>query len=209
MSTPIGLNRPAALCLLAILTMGLLSSLACTSKELDPRVSLDAPYEQQERVAQHINGSDLWQAYLDYLSPDGATPAVEIHLEFERQITRKTNSGDYDPGVVHARLNVKNLASGKTILSNYDKFAIKDFVFVGSDTATRDEIQAAAFASTEETAMRFVAFTLELGAIYGMREEGPAGQPFIPVLEEVAGDQFAGDKVGAARQALRAIRGTQ
>jgi hypothetical protein len=71
MSTPIALNRPGFLCLLAVLTSGLLSSSACTSKQLDPHCKLDAPYEYQEQIAQFINGSNLWEAYLDYLSPDG------------------------------------------------------------------------------------------------------------------------------------------
>ena len=120
MSTPIGLSRAGFLCLLTVLATGLLSSSACTSKKLDPRINLDAPYEHQERIAQFINGSNLWEAYLDYLSTakEGASPVVEIHLEFERVITRKTSTGDYDPGIVHARLEIRNLASGKDILKN-------------------------------------------------------------------------------------------
>jgi hypothetical protein len=208
MSTPLGSNRAGFLCLLTVLTAGLLSSSACTSKELDPRINLDAPYEHQAPIAQFINGSNLWEAYLDYLSPDGSTLVVEIHLGFEREITRKSTGGDYDPGVVHAKLQMKNLVSGKDILLNHDKFAIKDFVFVGDENATREEVQAAAFASTEETAMRFVFRLLELGVVYGMRDEGPAGVAFVPSLEETAEDPWAGDMAGAAKQALRAIRGT-
>ena len=203
----IGLNRGMFLGLSFVLIAGFVST-ACTSKDLDPRVRFNGPYERQDKVAQHINGSNLWAAYLDYLAPDGATQAVEIDLTFERQITRKSTQGDYDPGIVHAKVNMKNLMTGKTILSNHDKFAIKDFVYVGDENATRDDIQAAAFSSTEDTAMRFVVFTLEVGVIYGMRDEGPAGQAFIPALEEKAQDQFAGDMVGAAKQALRAIRGS-
>jgi hypothetical protein len=211
MSTPIGLSRAGFLCLLTVLATGLLSSSACTSKKLDPRINLDAPYEHQERIAQFINGSNLWEAYLDYLSPakKGASPVVEIHLEFERVITRKTSTGDYDPGIVHARLEIRNLASGKDILKNHDKFAIKDFVFVGSDDATREEVQAAAFASTEKTAMRFVLRQLEMGVIGGMRQEGTNGSAFIPALEETVADPLAGDMAAAARQALGVIRGGQ
>ena len=209
MSTPFGSNRVAFLCLLTALTIGLLSSMACTSKELDPRIALDAPYEHQDRIAQFINGSNLWEAYLDYLSPvkDGASPVVEIQLEFERVITRKTNTGDYDPGVVHARLEMRNLASGRPILKNEERFAIKDFVFVGDDDATREEVQAAAFASTEKTAMRFVLRLLQMGVIGGMRAEGTTGSAFIPALEETVEDPLAGDLAAAARQALGVIRG--
>jgi hypothetical protein len=186
---------------------GLLLNLACTSKELDPRIVLDAPYQHQEKIAQSINGSDLWQAYLDYLSPDGATPVVEIQLSFERKITRKTNNGDYDPGIVYADLFMKNLSSGETLVTNTDKFAIKDFVFVGDENATREEIQAAAFEATEKTAMRFVVYTMEIGVISGMVKEGPAGQPFIPALEDKADDMAAGDMAGVAKAALRVIGG--
>ena len=209
MSTPIGSNRVGFLFLLAVVTIGFLSTSACTSKKLDPRCTLDAPYEYQGQIAQFINGSNLWQAFLDYLSPvkEGATPVVEIDLTFEREITRKTSDGDYDPGVVHAKLEMKNLVSGQTILVNHDKFAIKDFVFGGYEDATREEVQAAAFAATEETAIRFVLYSLELGVIYGMREEGPKGSSFIPALEEKMEDQWAGDMVGEAKRTLRAIRG--
>ena len=108
---------------------------------------------------------------------------------------------------MHAKLQMKNLVSGQTILSNYDKFAIKDFVFGGLENATREEVQAAAFAATEETAIRFVLYSLELGVIYGMRDEGPNGFVFIPVLEEKAEDQWAGDMIAEAKRAIGAIRG--
>ncbi len=208
MSTQIGSNRVGFLCLLTIFTVGLLPTLSCTSKELDPRCKLAAPYEYRQQIAQFINGSNLWQAFLDYLSPvkEGAKPVVEIDLTFERVITRETNDGDYDPGIVHANLEVKNLVSGQTVLSDYDKFAIKDFVFGGFENATREEIQAAAFAATEETAIRFVLYSLEMGVIYGMREEGAKGSVFIPVLEEKMADQWAGDMGGEAKLAIKAIR---
>ena len=69
MSTPIGSNRVGFLCLLTIFTVGLLPTLSCTSKELDPRLRLAAPYEYRDQITQFINGSNLWQAFLDYLSP--------------------------------------------------------------------------------------------------------------------------------------------
>lgn len=205
MALPTGSKRAGLL--LLIVALGLSVHASCTSKELDPRIQLDGPYERQEEIAQFINGSHLWQAYLDYLSPGGATPAVSVHLEFERRVTRKTTDGDYDPGTVTATLLMKNLVSGRTILKNEDRFAIKDFVFVGDENATRDEIQAAAFSSTEDTAMRFVLYSLDLGVLYGMKEEGPAGAPLVPALEQTVNDQFAGDKIGAAKAALRAIQG--
>ena len=208
MSTPIGSNRVGFFCFLAVFTVGLLSTSACTSDKLDPRCRRAAPYEYRGQIAQFINGSPLWQAFLDYLSPvkEGAKHVVEIDLTFEREVTWETNDGDYDPGIVHASLEVKNLVSGQTILSDYDKFAIKDFVFGGFANATREEIQAAAFAATEETAIRFVLYSLERSVIRGMREEGAKGFVFIPVLEEKMADQWAGDMAGDAKLAIRAIR---
>jgi hypothetical protein len=130
-------------------------------------------------------------------------------VTFEREVTRKTNLGDYDPGVVHARVEMKNLVSGRTLATNVDKFAIKDFVFVGDENATRDEVQAAAFASTEDTAIRFVLRVLELGVVYGKRLEGTNGTAFIPALEETAENQWAGDMAGEAKRTLRVIRGQE
>jgi hypothetical protein len=59
MSTPIGLDRAGVPCLLLVLTTGLLAGSACTSKQLDPRCTLDAPYEYRDQIARFINGSTL------------------------------------------------------------------------------------------------------------------------------------------------------
>ena len=130
---------------------------------------------------------ELWQAYLDYLSPvrEGSKPVVSIDLDFERVITHKTNNGDYDPGIVHADLELQNLKAGTTFLTDYDKFAIKDFVVGNFDRdATREQIQETAFAATEEGAMRFVIYSLDLGVIRAMSDEGRKGRAFIPALQE-------------------------
>ncbi len=208
MLTSRGLNRAGAL--LAVLTAGALSISACTSKELDPRCTLVAPYEYQDRIAQFINGSGLWQAYLDYLSPvkEGASPVVEISLTLEREITRETSVGDYDPGIVYANLEMTNLVSGQTLASNNDRFAIKGFVVGDLAGASREEIQEAAFAATEKGAMRSILYSMEMGVILGMRDEGSSGTSFIPALEEKAADPTAGDMAGAARGAIDVIRGS-
>jgi hypothetical protein len=72
--------------------MGLFSTFACTSKEIDPRCEIVAPTDEYRgQIAQHINGSELWQAFPEYLSPvrEGARPMVPIELSFEREVTRK------------------------------------------------------------------------------------------------------------------------
>jgi hypothetical protein len=208
MSPSIAPRRPGVFPLLAVGTAGALALASCTSSEVDPRLSMDVPYEHQAQIAQFINGSDLWQAYLDYLSPDGTTPVVEIYLGFERRITQETSDGDYDPGIVYASLEMTNLVSGRSLATADDSFAIKDFVIGDLKDASRDEIQDAAFAATEQTAVRFVLRSLEVGIIQGMRDEGTSGTPFIPVLEKTAADEWAGDMAGMAKGALKVIRGS-
>ena len=197
--------------LVAFSLVGLVAMAGCTSKEVDPRCRISAPSASHRgRLAQHINGSELWQAYLDYLSPvpEGSKPVVSIHLAFEREITHKTNNGDYDPGIVHADLELKNLKAGTTFLTDYDKFAIKDFVIGNFDrNATREEIQEAAFGATEEGAMRFVIYSLDLGVIRAMSDEGSKGRAFIPALQEKREDPWSGDLGGEAKIALRNIQG--
>ena len=197
--------------LVAFSLVGLVAMAACTSKEVDPRCRISAPSAAHRgRLAQHINGSELWQAYLDYLSPvrEGSKPVVSLHLSFEREITHETNNGDYDPGIVHADLELRNLKAGSTFLTDYDKFAIKDFVVGNFDRdATRDEIQEAAFAATEEGAMRFVIYSLDLGVIRAMSAEGSKGRAFVPALQEKREDPWSGDLGGEAKIALRNIQG--
>lgn len=191
--------------------VGLVAMAACTSKEVDPRCRISAPSAAHRgQLAQHINGSELWQAYLDYLSPvrEGSKPVVSIDLDFERVITHKTNNGDYDPGIVHADLELRNLKEGTTFLTDYDKFAIKDFVIGDFDrNATREQIQETAFAATEEGAMRFVIYSLDLGVIRAMSDEGRKGRGFIPALQEKREDPWSGDLGGEAKIALRNIQG--
>ena len=197
--------------LAAFSLIGLVAMAACTSKEVDPRCRISAPSAAlRGQLAQHINGSELWQAYLDYLSPvrEGSRPLVSIDLDFEREITYKSNDGDYDPGIVHADLELKNLKAGNILLTDYDKFAIKDFVIGNFDrNATREEIQETAFAATEQGAMRFVIYSLDLGVIRAMSDEGSKGRAFIPALQEKREDPWSGDLGGEAKLALRNIQG--
>jgi hypothetical protein len=167
---------------------------ACTSSKVDPRCSVSArSAEHTAGVAKAINGSKLWQAYLGYLSParDVDRPVVKFHLTFNREITRRSNEGDYDDGVVHAYLSVTNLRSGSELYSNTGTYAIKDFVFTEKN-ATREEIQAAAFAATEVTAMRFVHHWIQVAAIRAMANEGGSGSGFVSVLEEQMEDPWGG-----------------
>jgi hypothetical protein len=183
--------------------------MACTSSKADPRTSLSAPSpEYLMGMAKAVNGSNLWEAYLDHISPvrDVSDPVVAFKLTFEREITRRTNEGDYDPGIVHANLTVTNLLMNREVYSRAEKFAIKDFVFT-RDAATREEIQRAAFAATEGTAMRYVHRWVEIAAIRAMLQEGTSATAFIKVLEEQTQDPWGDDLVGEAKVALNKIRG--
>jgi hypothetical protein len=182
---------------------------ACASSKTDPRCSIKAPSEgYRGGVAKAINGSKLWQAYLEHISPvrDVDQPVIGFGLTFNREITRKTNEGDYDPGVVHAHLTVTNLWAGSEIYSRSDNFPIKDFVFT-EKSATREEVQRAAFAATEKTAMRYVHRWVEVAAIRAMGNEGASGSAFISVLEEQTQDPWGDNLIGEAKLALNKIRG--
>jgi hypothetical protein len=182
---------------------------ACTSSKVDPRCSISTPSpEDTARVAKAINGSKLWQAYLDYVSPvrDVDKPVIAFDLTFNREITRRSNEGDYDDGLVHAYLSVIHLWSGSQIYSKSDTFPIKDFVSTDS-SATREEVQAAAFAATEGTAMRYVHNWVQVAAIRAMGMEGASGSGFILVLEEQMEDPWGDNLIGEAKLALKSIRG--
>lgn len=182
---------------------------ACTSSEVDPRCSISAPSTfDTAAVAKAINGSKLWQAYLDHVSPvrEVGQPVVAFDLTFNREITGTNNGGDYDDGVVHAYLSVTHLWSGSQLLAQSDKFPIKDFVFTDSE-ATREEVQAAAFSATESTALRYVHNWVQVAAIRAMMTEGSGGSAFVAVLEEQMENQFADNIRGEAKRALKSIRG--
>lgn len=99
-----------------------------------------------------------------------------------------------------------NLLINREIYSRHDKFAIKDFVFTEGST-TREEVQRAAFAATENTAMRYVHRWVEIAAIRAMTQEGTGGRDFIEVLEEQTEDPWGDDLIGEAKLALNQIRG--
>jgi hypothetical protein len=187
----------------------LMLATACTSSKADLRCSLSAPNAKYHMgVAKSINGSDLWESYLDHISPirDVGEPVLAFKLTFEREITKRSNEGDYDPGIVHAHLAVTNLLMNREIYSQRDKFAIKDFVFT-EESATREAVQRAAFEATENTAMRYVHRWVEIAAIRAMAQEGTSGREFVEVLEEQTQDPWGDDLIGEAKLALNKIRG--
>ena len=54
----------------------LITTAACVSSEVDPRCTINAPNSRyRAKLAQTVNGSDLWQTYFDLMLPvkEGAT----------------------------------------------------------------------------------------------------------------------------------------
>ena len=118
----------------------LVLAVACTSSKVDPRCSISAPSAGDTAgVAKAINGSKLWQTYLDHVSPvrEADKPVIAFDLTFNREITKRNSEGDYDDGVVHAYLSVTHLWSGSQLFTQSDTFPIKDFVITDSSATAR------------------------------------------------------------------------
>ena len=115
MSTPIGSSRARFLCLLTVLTIGFLSASACTSKKLDPRCTLTAPYEYRGQIAQFINGSNLWEAFLDYRLNSITLSRIES------EIVSALNSGDENRAIEIARESRLLPADGQPLKRNRER----------------------------------------------------------------------------------------
>ena len=74
--------------------------------------------------------------------------------------------------------------------------------------ASREEMQEIAFRDAEKEAYPFVDRWINLAAIKAMGLEGTSGKIFVPTLEKLLEDAWAGsDLKNASREALRRIRG--
>lgn len=185
--------------------------LACTSRAVDPRCEIHAPNQKYVgRLAQSINGSDLWQAYFDHVAPDEsiARPLIAVNLEMERKITRPGGDGDYDPGKVRIRFRVTN-RQNRAVLYTEDKSAELEPFMIGlfDENATREEIQNIAFEAAEDDVFPYLDRWLNIAALRAMAQLGPQGQALVPVLEAQAEDPWAEDLASEANHALAAIRG--
>ena len=202
----LGLRGLVLCCTASVLTLS-----GCTSTRVDPRVSIEAPNEEYRgRLAQSINGSELWTAYLEHVAPGGgggSVPLVSVILGMERKVTRRTGDGDYDPGIVKIEFSVHSLLHRSQVYSEKKEKKLDDFIFGRFDTSSREAIQRAAFEAAEDDVFPYLDRWLNLAIIRIMAKEGRNGAAFIPLLEAQVEDPWAEDLSNEATQALKAIRG--
>lgn len=186
----------------------LVTAFACVSSEVDPRCSINAPNARyRAKLARSMNGSKLWQTYFDLMMPvkEGANPIISVNLDFNREITKRTNDGDYDPGNVEIIFSVTNLITGAILYEENRDAMLDTFIFGRFDAdATREEIQEAAFKDTEEDVFPFIDRWINIAAIRAMGEERKTA--FIPALEVEAQNQYAEDLMNEARWAIEKIQ---
>lgn len=189
----------------------LVTAVACVSSEVDPRCSINAPSSgYRAKLARSVNGSKLWQTYFDLMMPvkEGANPIISVNLNFNREITMKTNDGDYDPGNVEINFSVTNLMTGAILYEDNRDAKLDAFIFGRFDAdATREEIQEAAFKDTEEDVFPYIDRWINIAAIRAMGEERKTA--FIPALEVEAQNQWAEDLMNEARRAIEKIQEVQ
>jgi hypothetical protein len=182
--------------------------LGAHDSSLDARTRIDAAPRMRGRIAQFINGSELWQSYLDRTA--GTTrPVVAFGLEAQR-IRLKSRGGDYDPGTVKVVFSVVNLRKNQTIYERDMKVTLDAFMVGRFDKdATRDEIQEIAFRDAEEKVMPYLDRWVDLAAMRAMGQEGRYGAAFVDQLEGISADKWASEEMQVeATTALNRIQGS-
>lgn len=196
-----------AVCTLVVLA----ATLACIPADIDSLFTIDAPRPiYRFQIAKHIRDSELWRAYLEYLAKErpGEGPVVSIDVAFEREITEHTNDGDYDAGIVHAALELEELRTGTTLLTDHVEREIRDYV-IAEDDATREEVQDTAFVEVEKEALRSLISSLDLAVVRAMSREGHRGTVFISVLQDTSENHPYVELADEAQAALDAIRSSK
>jgi hypothetical protein len=85
---------------------------------------------------------------------------------------------------------------------------LPDFAFVDSRAKTREQIQNAVFAQTEDKIFPYLDRWVNVAAVRAMAlESGAIAESLVPILEEQAKDPWAEDLASEAQLALRQIRG--
>lgn len=170
----------------------------------DPRCSIAAEGQHHRQIAKSINGSDLWQEFLE--SKTGRQ--VEIRFTAERQ-ARRTRGGDYDPGTVTVDFKATSASNGKLLYKNDMRVALEPFMIGLFDKdATREQIQEIAFKATEEKVYPYLDRWVNISAIRAMGNEGSRGNRFVSTLNELIADKWtSSDMRVAAEEALQQIEG--
>jgi hypothetical protein len=180
--------------------------IGCTNSRVDQRVRIDAPARHVTQIAKSINGSKLWQAYLDY---KGAGQHADFVLEVEQK-QFKSYGGDYDPGKITFEFKVINLKNRRVLFDKDGEVDLDSFMLAKVDRdATRDQIQEAAFKATEEKVYPYMDRWINLAAIRAMAQEGTKGSAFEEVLSKLMEDRWtSGDMRNEAAVALKKIKGS-
>lgn len=188
-----------------ILGAGLLAAVGCSSGELDRRIRVDAGSHNQQ-VKKSITKSKLWRTYFDKITSTSTLVEMKVDVERRRQ---RSSGGDYDGGTVNFVFEARSVKHGQRLIREEGKFAIDSFLIgnFGSNTS-REEMQEIAFKDAEREAYPYVDRWVNLAAIRAMGLEGTSGTVFVPTLEKLLDDSWAGSDVkNASREALRLIRG--
>jgi hypothetical protein len=183
-------------------------SLGCTSGKVDQRVRIDAPARHVTQIAKSVNGSDLWQAYLDHRGKTASGPLVEFVFEVEQQ-RFKSYGGDYDPGKIEFEFRAVSLKNGRPLFEKDGDVDLDAFMLASvSREATRDEIQEVAFKATEEKVYPYMDRWVNLAAIRAMGDEASSGRVFEDILNDLIEDSWtSSDMRNAAHVALKQIKG--
>jgi hypothetical protein len=203
MKRRIGWQAAPAVVVVATLWLG------CTGGKVDPRVRIDAPARHVAQIAKSVNGSKLWQAYLDHREKAGAGPHAEFVLEVEQQ-QFKSFGGDYDPGKITFDFKAISLKDGRVLFEKDGEVNLDSFMLAKADrNATRDQIQEIAFKATEEKVYPYMDRWVNLAAIRAMGQEGTDGRAFESILDDLMEDRWtSGDMRNEAAVALKKIRGS-
>jgi hypothetical protein len=202
MKRGIGWKAALALVFVAALWLG------CTSGKVDSRVRIDAPARHVTQIAKSVNGSKLWQAYLDHQGKAGAGPYAEFVLEVEQQ-RFKSYGGDYDRGKITFEFKVISLKNGRPLFEKDGEVDLDSFMLAKVDrNATRDQIQEIAFKATEEKVYPYMDRWVNLAAIRAVGQEGTDGRALESVLNDLMEDRWtSSDMRNEAAVALEKIRG--
>jgi hypothetical protein len=183
-------------------------ALGCASGRVDSRVRIDAPARHVTQIAKSVNGSDLWQVYLDQRGKTATGPQVEFVFEVEQR-RFKSYGGDYDPGRIVFDFKAVSLEDGRPLFHKDGEVDLDAFMLASvGRNATRDEIQEVAFRATEEKVYPYMDRWIDLAAIRAMGRAGTDGRVFEETLNDLIEDRWtSSDMRHAAHNALIEIQG--
>lgn len=204
------IRSPRLMTLLGLLTpVAVLVSTACVpSSAVDPRCVIDAEGRHHDKLAQLVNGSELWQTYFDVIDPTATRNLAEFQFTADRTRFRSVG-GDYDPGKITVVFRVTNLTKHQNLYTRSEEVDLEPFMigFFNKD-ATRDELTEVAFKAMEDRIYPYLGTWVDIAAIRAMGQEGSGGYEFEDMLQKLLDDRWSNLEIQTAcRDALAKIRG--